>query len=49
MSMVVKFAIVGGNAMDDERRQLLSKGVKFDVGEATCAQLQALPLQKLKL
>jgi hypothetical protein len=44
--MVVKFAIISEDLIDEERRQLLSKGVKFDVGEATCAQLDALPLQK---
>ena len=45
----MKFTILGGNTTDDEQRQLLSKGVKFDVGEGTCAQLHALQLQKLKL
>jgi hypothetical protein len=44
--IVVKFAILSEDLIDEERRQLLSKGFKFDVGEGTCVQLDALPLQK---
>jgi hypothetical protein len=35
MFIVVKFAILSEDLIDEERRQLVSKGVKFDVGEGT--------------
>ncbi|OEL34956.1 hypothetical protein BAE44_0004025 [Dichanthelium oligosanthes] len=45
----VKFALRIDNISNDEPRHVLAKGIKFALEEATCAHLDALPLQKLKL